>query len=117
MKNITKAILISSVLTFASTGFVGNAYATYIVYGAGANLSCGSWLKGRKAEAGELSRQDMWAMAHWMKGFVSAAGYLGKDIKETDAGAMNAWADKYCAEKPLSYFADAVEELIDALSK
>ena len=55
-------------------------------------------------------------MKIWIGGFVSGFGYSGAaEIKETDAAAMRAFVDKWCAENPLQDLNDAAAALVDAL--
>ena len=89
--------------------FTGNARAgRYIEYGSGVN-SCGSWVKWRETTSG-------WHQGgQWVQGFVSAAGYYGKDLDDVDSDAMLLFMDSYCQSNPLNLVSDGAKSLVEKL--
>lgn len=103
MRNFTSTILVVTSLAFA-----GPSYAEYTEYGSGVN-SCGSWVKWRKTESGW--HQD----GQWVNGFISAAGYFGKELKKVDSDAMLVFMDNYCQQNPLNKIGDGAKALVREL--
>lgn len=104
MKKITPAIIAMALLSFTVSSYAGQ----YTTYGSGVN-SCGSWVKWRKTESGW--HQD----GQWVNGFISAAGFFGKDLKQTDSDAMLVFMDNYCQKHPLNKISDGARALVKAL--
>jgi len=98
----------SMILVITSLTFVGSSYAEYTEYGSGLD-SCGSWVKWRKTKSGW--HQD----GQWVNGFVSAAGYFGKELKEVDSDAMLVFMDNYCQQNPLNEIGDGAKALVREL--
>jgi hypothetical protein len=83
---------------------------TVYTYGAGTK-TCGAWVEKRKED-------DHFAMAQWMLGYVSAAGYYGDfRLRESEGQALVVWMDNYCQQNPLETFEKGVQKLIDSLRK
>tara|TARA_Y100000296_G_scaffold52238_1_gene59834 strand:- start:403 stop:723 length:321 start_codon:yes stop_codon:yes gene_type:complete len=97
-----------TILVVTSLAFSGPLYAVYTEYGSGTN-SCGSWVKWRKTKSGW--HQD----GQWVNGFVSAAGYFGKELKEVDSDAMLVFMDNYCQQNPLNKIGDGAKALVREL--
>lgn len=93
------AILILT-LAFISS----EALAAPYVYGDGAS-SCGEWVEARKGG-------DWYSMGHWMLGFVTAATYEGRKLRDTKAVSMALWMDNYCQSHPLDIIAEAAVKLV-----
>jgi hypothetical protein len=83
------------------------------VYGYGM-VSCGQWLKDTKDKPIVAA-----AGTQWLLGYVTALTRLGAaygipgkagpipPLARSDADAMTAWVDNYCAEHPLEQFEEA----------
>jgi len=99
--------IITAILLLISLGFVGSSYA-YTQYGSGID-SCGSWIKWRKTKSGWHQE------GQWVSGFISAAGYYGRNLKKVDSYAMLAFMDNYCQQNPLSTISDGAKSLADEL--
>jgi hypothetical protein len=88
----------------------GRAQATYTVYGQG-NGSCGQWVEANKH--GRDAERDIWVV-----GFVSGAAFAASPpLRTTDAQAIAASVDKYCAAHPLDSIAKASGALVQELQK
>jgi hypothetical protein len=106
-------ILILVALLVGSTSAQG-----YMRYGHG-NKSCGEWTQIQ--ETGDAS-----AVAQWVLGWISAAGYyaVAKGIDNDsgnlvtiDSQAIVAWVDDYCTRKPLNTVAHAAEAAVKELAR
>jgi hypothetical protein len=84
-------------------------HAGYMTYGAGTQ-SCGAWIEARR-------KGEHYNMGQWMLGFLSAAGYYGEKMRESESSAMLVWMDNYCQQQPLKDFSDGVKALTNELSK
>jgi len=56
-------------------------------------------------------------MGQWMLGFISAAGYYGKNLRESEGEAFGAWMDNFCTQNPLTTFDEGVKKLVNELSQ
>ncbi len=90
----------------------------YMRYGDG-NRSCGEWTQIQE-------NGDAAAVAQWVLGWVSAAGYYtvakGIDndsgiLASIDSQAIETWVDDYCRRKPLNTVAHAAEAAVKELAK
>lgn len=81
--------------------------ASSTVYGLGAK-SCGTWVEKRRSN-------DHFDMAQWMLGYISAAGFYGPDLRESEVQAFMTYLDNYCQQNPLQQFSGAVKRLITEL--
>jgi hypothetical protein len=103
------ALIIAVIAVVAFTAADVNARRRYTTYGVGIE-SCGKWLENRRNRPVDWSMQIQWVL-----GFVSAAGYHGSDMKQSDYAAMASWIDNYCTANPLNDIDDATKSLIKAL--
>ena len=82
----------------------------YKLYGAGTQ-SCGVWLEARRGVSTNWTSLGQWAL-----GWVSAVGNYGvRTLRQTDADAIAAWLDNYCATHPLDNLATAAAQLVEEL--
>jgi hypothetical protein len=82
------------------------------LYGFVVGHSCGQWLA--------LSRErgvGYYSARNWIFGWLSAARYYGKPLRDADEEAISAYFDKYCREHPLDHIPDAAMALVVELSK
>jgi hypothetical protein len=107
-----KTIVMSILLMLAAGTATAEDTHVYHVYGVGTE-SCGSWLEERRKAI------DYWhGTLEWTLGYVSAYGHFsGEQLRHTDAQAVAAWLDKYCAENPVMDIENASNALIQALHK
>jgi hypothetical protein len=91
------------------TTLSGAQRENYDVYGAGTR-SCGEWTSRR----GSVMRD---VMLMWVLGFVSGAGFAGRELRRSDAKGIEAWLDRRCTADPLLPLSRATAELVDELSK
>ncbi len=92
-------------ILFLTLAFISSeALATPSVYGAGTN-SCGEWVEARKGG-------DWYSMGQWMLGFVSAATYEGRNLRDTKSVSLALWMDNYCQSHPLDIIAEATVKLV-----
>lgn len=89
------------------------ARTPYTVYGFGTQ-SCGRWTQERRS-ADQYVKLTRAGLESWAMGFISGAGYAGETMRNSDADAMLAWMDNYCAANPLDYVSTAAEHLIQEL--
>jgi len=80
------------------------------VYGPGTR-SCGKWLAEKNDPGAHFINTA------WVLGFISGIGYLGRELKQTDSHAIDAWIDNYCRSNPLSDIADVSGALARELRK
>lgn len=87
-----------------------------MIYGEGLR-SCSQWLKvGGDKEP--VSRVERLAMASWVGGFVTAAGFYGeRELPKTDGAAIEAYIDQYCSQSPLHQLHQAAVALVYELVK
>ena len=107
MKNwILPLALISTLLSTASYG-----NDEYDVFGF-PQASCGSWTTEQTNESTTSLQYESWVL-----GWVSAAGWAGIKIKETDPYAIIQWINNYCQSNPLEKLTSAVKKLIYELEE
>jgi len=94
-------------LLLASLVFVNVSYA-YTEYGSGVS-SCGAWVNDRKTSSAWHQN------GQWVNGFVSAAGYFGKTLKNVDSDAILVFMDNYCQQNPLNSIGDGAKALVREL--
>jgi hypothetical protein len=80
----------------------------WMVMGPG-GVSCGQWTKDRAT-----NREEGYADASWVLGFLSGYNFIAKG---TDSSGAFAWIDNYCAQHPLNDLSDATIALVEELSK
>lgn len=92
---------------FIALCFLSLSAHTYTIFGYG-NKSCGNWIEARK-------NRNEFEQVHWILGYVSAAGYFGENLKDTEYYAMTSWMDNYCQKNPLKSLENGTIQLINAL--
>ena len=81
-----------------------------MTYGAGASVSCGTWLDRRE-------REQWFDLGNWALGFISGAeiyGDIGNPLGRTDVDGVLYWLDNYCHRDPSGHFTEAVKAFINA---
>lgn len=105
-----RVVIVVAVLLAFAAGVALEARRQYAVFGAG-TTSCGTWLENRG-----LSDHALWRMQQqWVLGWLSATGHYRVRLKDTDAAAVAAWLDRYCAANPLESLDKAAPSLVRAL--
>jgi len=79
------------------------------------NVSCGSWLNGRKDESPQASTRIAWVL-----GYVTAFNQYGSKPKGDVSGGKDteeimAWIDNYCGQHPSDDLYRASAALVDEL--
>jgi hypothetical protein len=86
----------------------------YIIFGEGFG-SCGSWTNARQARTVESGLKFQW-LAGYLSGLNAAPHATARDpLSGTDAKALMAWIDNYCAANPLDALIIAAGKLMDEL--
>jgi hypothetical protein len=82
--------------------------------------SCGQWTKASAEPQGAVA----FAMGAWVRGYLTAQALAATSenhypdiLRDTDADAVMAWVDNYCAKNPLDKIVDATGHLVLELIK
>jgi hypothetical protein len=106
-----RAFVLSSL--FLITGFENALAQKVTVFGAGAGVSCGSWLQDRKN-----NRYN--EKANWVLGFLAGAAIWsnnGNFLGNTDTNGIFYWIDKECFSKPTLPLVEAAAKFVGAHSR
>ena len=97
-------LLLGLITTLLSSTTQAEDYKSYGLH----SVSCGSWTQERKEKINTPSEA-------WILGFISGAGWAGRNMAYTDIDAVFGWIDHYCKENPLDNLIDAAEGIIATL--
>jgi hypothetical protein len=114
--------------TIATLLCCSHAMADYSVFGNG-NSSCGAFIEAVERERRNPNHQTQWDDRYYI-GFISYAnGYLsGANMEGEGKGRSNigdksdlqgrtVWLENWCKQNPLSYFAEALVQLVIFLKR